>query len=98
MENLPDNLKQEIEECKKTSGYYDFYETNLADMKLYLYNHPKVRDYDWEDEETFNEKGWKDNPIKSFIEKIETYINVADMWWLGSSLDSDIRVLYWFDC
>lgn len=98
IENLPNDLKQEIEECKNTSGYYNFYETNLADMKLYLYNHPKVRDYDWEDDETFEEKGWKDSPIKSFIEHIEWYIGIADMWWIGAFLDSNIRILYWFDC
>lgn len=98
MENLPDDLRKDIETYQGIEGYYNFYEINLADLKLYLYNHPKVRDYDWEDEETFDKEGWKDNPVKNFIEHIKWYINIVDMWWFGSSLDSDIRILYWFDC
>ena len=97
-ENLPSELKKEIEECQQTDGYYNFYETNLADVKIYLYDHSKVRDYDWHDENTFEKEGWKDNPAKNFIECIERYIGIADVWWFGAQFDSNIRIIYWFDC
>lgn len=97
-ENLPARLKEEIEECKDIDGYYNFYEANLADIKIYLHNHPKVRDYDWDNEDTFEKEGWKDNPVKYFIECIERYLGIADVWWFGEQFDSNIRIIYWFDC
>ena len=93
--NLPDNLQKEIERCQNTLGYYKFKEISLADLKLYLYKSPKVRDWDYEDDDP---KAWKDNPVKYFIERIEQYIDFADPYWdLETSL-SDIKILYWFDC
>ena len=93
--NLPDNLKKEITEYKNISGYYGFKEITLADLKLYLHQVPKVRDWDYEENDP---NAWKDNPIKFFIEKIEQYIDFFDPWWEIDTSPSDIKILYWFDC
>lgn len=93
--NLPDNLQKEIEKCQNTLGYYDFREISLADLKLYLYKSPKIRDWDYEDGDP---KAWKDNPVKYFIERIEQYIDFADPYWNFETPLSDIKILYWFDC
>ena len=93
--NLPTSLQEEITKCTNTVGYYGFYELTLADLKLYLYDTPKVRDYDYGDD---SPKAWEDNPVKYFIECIENYIKFADPYYEFDCLDSDIRILYWFDC
>lgn len=93
--HLPINLKQEIEEKQNILGYYDFKEINLADLKLYLYHNPKVRDYDYEAEDP---KAFKDNPVKYFIERIEQYLDFADPYWDVCGSASDVRIIYWFDC
>lgn len=94
-DNLPIALKNEIETAKQSFGFYGFREINLADLKLYLNKVPKIRDYDYEDDDP---KAWKDNPVKYFIEKIEQYIEFAVPYWDFYSIDSDIRIIYWFDC
>ena len=84
--NLPETLQQEIKEAE---GYH-FSEVNLADLKLYLYNHQKVEDFYSDNEELI------DNPIKNLIERIEYYIFFA----MSDTLyyvPSDIMILYWFD-
>ena len=102
--NLPEDLSKEIEKYKHINGYYDFKEATLADLKLYLYKVPKVRDWDYEDYEDDNPKAWendpkawKDNPVKSFIERIERYLDFVDWSW-DEFPASDIKILYWFDC
>ena len=90
--NLPDDLKKEIESRQDKCYYYNFQEVNLADLKLYLYHYPKIRDYDYDEK---SPKAYKDNPVKWFIEHIEYYINFACPW--DFNPDSDIRILYWFD-
>ena len=100
MTNLPIDIYNEIKKAKKPEGCcYNFYEVNLADLKLYLNNHPKVRDYDYEasDDEDFNRNGWKDNPVKFFIERIENILDLADSYWDYAPYSS-IRIIYWFDC
>lgn len=94
-DSLPVAFKKEIEGYKNTVGYYGFKEINLADLKLYLYKIPKVRDYDYEEN---SPNAWKDNPVKYFIEKIEQYINFASQYGEFISPPSDIRIIYWFDC
>lgn len=91
--SLPSNLQNEIKECKNSTGYFDFYEVNLADLKLYLNKVPKIRDYDYEEEDP---KAWKDNPVKFFIEHIEYYIELIDPLWDYDPYSS-IRIIYWFD-
>ena len=88
---LPPHLKKEIKdfECG-----YGFREINLADLKLYLRKVLKIRDWDYEDTDP---NAWKDNPVKSFIERIEQYIDFADYYW-DIIPDSDIKIIYWFDC
>ena len=90
--HLPVALKKEIEKYQETQGYYDFKEINLADLKLYLRQVPKVRNWDYDDD---HPKAWKDNPVKYFIERIESYIDFTEEDWAIPS--SDIRILYWFD-
>ena len=93
--HLPENLQQEITECKNSLGYYGFKETTLADLKLYFQKVPKVRDWDYEDDDP---NAWKDNPIKSFIERIEQYIDFFDPFWDFHTSPADYKILYWFDC
>lgn len=93
-DSLPIALKKEIEGYKNIIGYYGFKEINFADLKLYLYRFPKVRDYDYEEN---SPNAWKDNPVKYFIEKIEQYINFASPYGDFVSPPSDIRIIYWFD-
>lgn len=93
--NLPDNLKKEITEYKNTCGYYGFREITLADLKLYLYRVPKVRNWDYEENDP---NAWKDNPVKFFIEAIEQYIEFFDPWLDMDTSPSNIKILYWFDC
>lgn len=94
--DLPIDLKNEINSYKeKMTGFYNFKENTLADLKLYLKNVPKIRDYDYEDDDP---KAWRDNPVKYFIEIIEQYIDFVDPNWEFTTSNSDIRILYWFDC
>lgn len=93
--DLPIILKNEIEATKKSFGFYGFREVNLADLKLYLCKVPKIRDYDHEEEDP---KAWEDNPVKYFIERIEQYISFADPYYDFYCIDSDVRIIYWFDC
>lgn len=87
---LPPHLKKEIEEFEYG---YGFKEINLADLKLYLRQVPKIRDWDYEDTDP---NAWKDNPVKFFIERIEQYIDFADYYW-DIIPASDIKIIYWFD-
>ena len=93
---LPKDLAEEIKTAKDLCGYYSFYEFNMADAMLYLKEHPKVIDdnktWDTDPENPI----YKDNPIKSFLEAIEQYINFAQPlgWW---GYYSNIRVIYYFD-
>lgn len=93
--DLPYVLIKEINKYQSTFGYYccNFSEINLADLKLYLQKVPKVRDYDYED---IDPKAWKDNPVKGFIEHIESYLDFADPYWNFDPY-SDIKIIYWFD-
>lgn len=93
--DLPIDLKREIEKCKSIKGYYGFKEINLADLKLYLHESPKVRNYDYEENDI---NAWKDNPVKNFIERIEQYIDFANPYWDIFQPVSDIKIVYWFDC
>lgn len=94
--DLPYALIKEINKYQSTFGYYyyKFSEINLADLKLYLQKVPKIKDYDYEDTDP---KAWKDNPVKDFIERIESYLNFADPYWNFDPY-SDIKIVYWFDC
>ena len=94
-DDLPIALKNEIKAAKEDLGSYGFREINLADLKLYLHKVPKIRDYDYKDDDP---KAWKDNPVKYFIEKIEQYIEFAVPYWDSCCVDSDVRIIYWFDC
>lgn len=99
MENLPASIRKEIDECRNISGYYGFYEANLAEIRLYLKNHPKVRDWDYqyEDDEKWDKEAWKDNPVASLVKRIDYFIDFFDEYnWEYS--DSDVRLIYWFDC
>lgn len=100
VENLPSSLAEEIKKDINTFGYYDFKEANLADIKIYLKEHPKVRDWDYEcegNQEKWEKKAWKENPVKSLVRRIDYFIDFFDEYnWEYS--DSDVRLIYWFDC
>lgn len=89
-QELPEDLRKEIEKERK-EFYYGFYETNLADLKLYYLDNPFVEDYDNSKDETV----LKDNPIKDFIDIIYNY---AEAWLEGFDvLYSNIKIVYRFD-
>lgn len=94
---LPPDLKNRYLKAKNIIGYFDFNEVNLADLKLYLCSHPKVRDYDYEGE-NFDEEGWKENPIHDFIKTIENYIFLSGSFDFEICPDSYFKIVYWFDC
>lgn len=95
LNSLESELKREIEEKQNSQGYFDFYEINLADMKLYLNEHPIVVDYDGEWEEGV--KSQKTNPIKYLYDNIYDYGYFADNWnWEIEPL-SIYKVLFYFD-
>lgn len=93
IDDLPLDIKQEIEEYKNNSYGYNFKEITLADLKLYLHQMPKIRDWDYEED---NPNAWKDNPVKDFIDRITQYLNFVDPYW-NFNLLSNIRIVYWFD-
>lgn len=95
--DLPEYFQNEINKFFKIPGCYGFHEINLADVKLYLLQHPKVRDYDYEGED-FEKNGWKDNPVSSFLKRIYSILDLYDPFWNFSAPLSDIRIIYWFDC
>jgi len=97
-EHLPSPLKEEIEDTIKNNEGFDFNDVNLADIKLYLMKHPKVRDYDYnsKNDEDFELNGWKDNPVKYFVELIERALDLYEPYWDWGSY-SNVRIIYWFD-
>lgn len=102
-DSLDSELREVVEEKTKTTGYYDFAEVNLADMKIYVLEHPTVVDYDsyfWEKyEEGKCEKPVKKNPIKWLYEDIINYLNLADRefsW--GLTNVSNYKLIFYFDC
>ena len=86
-EDFQEKLKNETDFC------YDFREINFADLKLYLIRQPKVRDYDYEENDV---NAFKDNPVKAFAERIEWYLDLAEPFW-DFMPPSDIKIVYWFD-
>lgn len=108
LNSLEPKLKKEIEdkmgkEQKEYTGYFDFYEITLADMKLYLNNHPKVADYDADEklwDEYFDKGGpkpEKTNLIQYLYEEICNYAFFADNWSWGIEPLSAYKVLFYFD-
>ena len=78
---------------------------NLADMKLYLNRHPKVKDYEAmveryeEDESDWNEYTpiYMDNPMKTFIDRVESFLEIWDDFWKFNHGYSDVRVICWLE-
>lgn len=100
MSDIPIDVLNEIKIAKKPEMCcYNFYEANLADLKLYINSNPKIRDYDYEskNDEDFEKNGWKDNPVIYFVKRIEDIIDIADPFW-DFFPPSNVRILYWFDC
>lgn len=86
---LEPSFAKEILEIKNTMGYFNFKETNFADLKNYLMLNPTILDYDNYGDEAVE----KTNPLKFFIERIEYYIKFAGYEYY---YPSDIYILYWF--
>ena len=97
--NLPQDLKNRIEEYRNGGyGCYNFSEANLADVKLYLKDNPKVRDYDYEGkEEDFLINGYKENPIIDLVKRIEYVLDFDDFFWDYDGSFADVRIIYFFD-
>lgn len=95
LNSLEPNFKKEIEDIINTEGYFDFYETNLADMKLYLNEHPIVVDYDGEWEEGV--KSQKTNPIKYLYDNICSYGYFADDWSWDIEPLSSYKIIFYFN-
>jgi len=98
--SLEPSFREEIEKYSHYEGCYDFYETNLADMKNYLNDHPFVTDYDadWmEYEQGKAPKPEKKNPIQYLYEEICNYISFANEDWGWIELLSAYKVIFFFD-
>ena len=102
LSSLEPKLRKNIEEYMNSSGYFDFYELTLADMKLYLNDHPTVSDYDADNEkwdmywENKGPRPQKSNPIQGLYENICNYISFADEWY-GWNLFSSYKIIIYFD-
>lgn len=88
--NLPPTIAKELEEAEKILGYYNFREVNLADLKIYYLNHQKI------EEEDVEGVIFKDNPIKDFIERIESILDIYDFDLYEKY--SLVRIIFFFDC
>ncbi len=89
--NLPPATKEELETMKKEFGYYNFREVNFADLKIYFFNHQKEKGEDEDGIITF-----RDNPLKNFIERIESILDIYDFDLYGKY--SSVRIIFFFDC
>ena len=93
--SLRADIEDKISKEGHYTGYFDFYELSLADMKLYLHDHPTVADYYVtveEDEPTPQ----KDNPIQALYEDIYNYASIADDMIMWENLSS-YKVIFYFD-
>ena len=95
--SLEPELREEVESDKNAEGFFDFSETNFAEIALYLKEHPKVKDYDADWGEDGKDVQYKDNPVKSFYELCYNYAYQADDWFFINDYLSSYKVLYWFD-
>lgn len=77
---------------------------NLADAKLYLNDYPKVIDEEamehwWAEagDVPYNEvpKQTMPNPLKSLVERVETFLDAGDGFWRWDHSTSDVRVICW---
>jgi len=93
LNSLEPAFRENIKEYMEATGFFDFWEISLAEMKLYLLEHPKVLDY-YNCEE--DEDVWKDNPIKDLFQDICNYINYADKEWDWTPL-SQYKIIIYFD-
>lgn len=77
---------------------------NLADAMLYLEKHPKVKDFEAM-EQTWVAAGdmeWKDvpevlmdNPLKSLVDRVLAFLEVADEFRYWEWKFSDVRIIAW---
>lgn len=87
--NIAEPLRKEIEKKRGIIGYYGFCEANLADVRIYLQENPKIKS-DYTEEEIIN-------PVEHLVDIVYKVLNIAqeyDVPWY----DSQIRIIYWFDC
>lgn len=88
--DLPEDLKEELIKTKTKYGY-NYCEVNFSDLILYLTKHPKVRDWNYDDD---SPKAWKPNPVKKIANTISAIAYLTD---IDFYFDSDIRIIYWFN-
>lgn len=92
LSSLEPKLRKNIEEYMGSTGFFDFYELTLADMKLYILDHPYVTDYDSEEEEKK-----KVNPIVALFADICKYASLVDSWNWNFTPLSNYKVIFYFD-
>lgn len=98
-EKLKNTIEGYIGKEGEFTGFYDFSEVNLADLKNYVDTCPTMINYDYDNDEKEIEdnKKYKINPVKILYDEIINYINFADL-----SFDftpySYYKILYFFDC
>ena len=91
---LSDDLKNLIN-SEKEEYNFNFYEANLADLKIYALQHPTVIDLEADFINDLPQK--KINPIIPFIDRLETYISFTDTDFGWNLTYSDIKIIYWFN-
>lgn len=100
LNSLDKNLAEHIDYLQHQFGYFDFRELSLADMKVYLNDHPTVVDYEadeWENWKVGDPKPQKVNPIKYLYEDICNYAKFADDWSWDYVPLSHYKVIFYFD-
>ena len=91
-------IEEEINDFFNEDSYYKSDNVvrwvTLADLYIEKLSHPKVVDYDaeWEDDD---KKAYKDNPINTVIDRIETFVSLGDNDWEVENNKSLIRLVYW---
>ena len=93
LETLSPELKNAVAEDKNEFGFYGFYETTLADMQVFSMTYSPRRLS--EEEEDFDYYGI--DSLRKFIEQIKAFMDFYEPFWDYSLLNSDIKILYWFD-
>lgn len=89
---------------KKTASYdyFDFHEITLAEFKVYTLEHPRVTDYDIDNElfEECKKRGItpkKKNPLCDLFEDLCNYCKLTDNWDWNFDPLSYYKVIFYFD-
>jgi len=93
--------QKEIKELASYDGFFGFNEINMINLKGYLKKHPRITDYDAEDEyyyehgESSPKKLTKKNPVNILYKQVKWFITFADPLFWGD--ESNYKIIYFFD-